>query len=161
MTGILGVLHSRSNSPRGQQKCSLPSKPSWDPSPVPMPNIRSTLAFRSRLLSDDYISRTPLPLGIRSKYFAYASPSWRSFSSNLRVMRKKNFVMDYYCMQMASIQTKYLKSPSKLRNIEEQIRSLHGKFVLKRLVDNAQDGEDVNGLLEDLREAVSDYMVRP
>ena len=76
-------------------------------------------------------------------------------------MRKKNFVMDYYCMQMASIQTKYLKSPSKLRNIEEQIRSLHGKFVLKRLVDNAQDGEDVNGLLEDLREAVSDYMVRP
>ena len=70
-------------------------------------------------------------------------------------------MMDYYCMQMTSIQTKYLKPPSKLRNIEEQLQSLHGRFVLKRLVDNAQDGEDVNGLLEDLREAVSDYMVCP
>ena len=29
-----------------------------------------------------------------------------------------------------------------------------------RFLDNAQDGEDVNGLLEDLQEAVNDYMVR-
>ena len=32
--------------------------------------------------------------------------------------------------------------------------------MLLRLVDNAQDGEDVSGLLEDLQEAVNDYMVR-
>ena len=32
--------------------------------------------------------------------------------------------------------------------------------MLLRIADNAQDGEDVNGLLEDLREAINDYMVR-
>lgn len=63
-------------------------------------------------------------------------------------------------MQIVFFQTKFSHPPSKLEKIEEKLRSLHGKFVLLRLPDNAQDGEDVNGLLEDLREAISDYMVR-
>ena len=63
-------------------------------------------------------------------------------------------------MQVVSIQIGFLNPPSKLKDIEEQLQSLHGKPVLLRLVDNAQDGEDVNGLLEDLREAIGDYMVR-
>ena len=40
-TGISGVPHSSSISPRGQPKHLVHSKPSWDPSPVSMPNIRS------------------------------------------------------------------------------------------------------------------------
>ena len=64
-------------------------------------------------------------------------------------------------MQVIPVQIGCLHPPSKLRDIEEQLQSLHGKFVLLRISDNAQDGEDVNGLLEDLREAVNDYMVRP
>ena len=64
-------------------------------------------------------------------------------------------------MQVVSVQTKFLNPPSKLEDLEEQLRSLHGKFALLRIADNAQDGEDVNGLLEDLREVVNDYMVRP
>ena len=63
-------------------------------------------------------------------------------------------------MRVVSVQTGYLNPPRKLKDIEEQLQSLHGKFVLLRIVDNAQDGEDVNGLLEDLREAINDYMVR-
>ena len=63
-------------------------------------------------------------------------------------------------MQVVSIQIGFLNPPSKLKDIEEQLQSLHGKPVLLRLVDNAQDGDDVNGLLEDLREATGDYMVR-
>ena len=53
-----------------------------------------------------------------------------------------------------------LKSSSKLKDIEEQIRTLHGKSAFQRLADSAQDNEDVNGLLEDLQEVVNDYMVR-
>ena len=63
-------------------------------------------------------------------------------------------------MQVASVQDGCLNPSSKLKDIEGQLRSLHEKFLLLRLVDNAQDGEDVSGLLEDLREAVNDYMVR-
>ena len=63
-------------------------------------------------------------------------------------------------MPVASVQDVCLNLSSKLKDIEEQLRSLHEKFLLLRLVDNAQDGEDVSGLLEDLREAVNDYMVR-
>ena len=37
---------------------------------------------------------------------------------------------------------------------------LGGKSALRRLADNVQDGGDVSGLLESLREAVDDYMVR-
>ena len=61
---------------------------------------------------------------------------------------------------MVSIQTRFLNPASKLKDIEEKLRSLHEKFVLLRLVDNAQDSEDVSGLLEDLQEAVNNYMVR-
>ena len=63
-------------------------------------------------------------------------------------------------MQVISIQTGCSKPPRKLKDIEERLRSLHGKPEHLQLADNAQDSEDVNGLLEDLQEAVSDYMVR-
>ena len=62
-------------------------------------------------------------------------------------------------MQVVSIQTGRSNPPRKLKDIEERLQSLHGKPVLLRLVDNAQDSEDVSGLLEDLQEAVNDYMV--
>ena len=62
-------------------------------------------------------------------------------------------------MQVISIQTGCSKPPRKLKDIEERLRSLDGKPALLRLTDNGQDSEDVNGLLEDLRETVHDYMV--
>ena len=63
-------------------------------------------------------------------------------------------------MREVFIRTRCLNPPSRLKGIDEQLRSLHGKFVLLRVVDNDQDGEDVSGLLEDLQQAVNDYMVR-
>jgi len=63
-------------------------------------------------------------------------------------------------MQAVFVQAQCSSSPSKLKDIEEQIRKLHGKSALLRLADSVQDCEDVNGLLEDLQEAVNDYMVR-
>ena len=63
-------------------------------------------------------------------------------------------------MQVASVQTGCLNLHSKLKDIEEQLRSLHEKPVPLRIIDNVQDSEDVTGLLEDLQEAVNDYMVR-
>ena len=48
---------------------------------------------------------------------------------------------------------------SKLKGIEEQLVSLGGKSAPLRFLDSAQDSEDVNGLLEDLQEAINDYMV--
>ena len=63
-------------------------------------------------------------------------------------------------MPVASVRDVCLNLSRKLKDIEEQLRSFHEKFLLLRLVDNAQDGEDVSGLLEDLREAVNNYMVR-
>ena len=63
-------------------------------------------------------------------------------------------------MQVVSIQFGYLNPPRKLKDIEEQLRLLHGKPVPLRFLDNVQDSEDVTGLLEDLQEAVNDYMVR-
>jgi len=62
-------------------------------------------------------------------------------------------------MQVVSVQTGYLNPPRKLKGIEEQLRSLHAKSALLRFVNNVQDSEDVSGLLEDLQEAVNDYMV--
>ena len=62
-------------------------------------------------------------------------------------------------MQVISIQTGCSNPPRKLEDIEERLRSLDGKPALLRLADNAQDSEGVNGLLEDLRDAVHDYMV--
>ena len=66
---------------------------------------------------------------------------------------------NYYCTQAVSVQTGYLNSPSKLKDIEGQLRPLHEKPVPLRFLDNAQDGEDVTGLLEDLQEAINDYLV--
>ena len=62
---------------------------------------------------------------------------------------------------MVSVQTRCLHLPSKLKDIGEQLWSLHEKAAILRLVDSAQDSEDVTGLLEDLQEAVNDYMVCP
>jgi hypothetical protein len=63
-------------------------------------------------------------------------------------------------MRAVHVLTRCLYPPSKLKDVEEQLRSLHEKSALLRFVDNAQDGEDVGGLLEDLQEAVNDYLVR-
>ena len=60
---------------------------------------------------------------------------------------------------MVSVQAEYSSIPSKLKDIEEQLRSLGEKSVPLRYLDNVQDGEDVGGLLEDLQEAVNDYLV--
>jgi len=73
---------------------------------------------------------------------------------------KRNVVKDYQCMQVVSVWTGRLNPPRKLEDIKEQLRLLHGKSAPLRYLDNVQDGEDVNGLLEDLQEAVNDYMVR-
>jgi len=53
-----------------------------------------------------------------------------------------------------------LKPPRKLEDIKEQLQALRGKSALLRVADNAQDSEDISGLLEDLQEVVNDYMVR-
>jgi len=63
-------------------------------------------------------------------------------------------------MRVVSTQTGCSNPPSKLEDIEEQLRSLREESALLRLVDNAQASKDVSGLLEDLQEAVGDYMVR-
>ena len=62
-------------------------------------------------------------------------------------------------MQVISIQTGCSNPPRELEGIEERSRPLGGKPAHLRLTDNGQDGEGVNRLLEDLREAVHDYMV--
>ena len=62
-------------------------------------------------------------------------------------------------MQVISVQTGCSNPPRKLKDIEERLGSLDGKPALLRLADNAQGSEGVNGLLEDLRDAVHDYMV--
>ena len=155
------MRHLRSMSPRGQPECLILSKLSLNPSPYSMINIRSIPAFYSRPSSDDHICRTPLPLRAGSKYSAHASLGWRSFSNNPQVMRRKrNFGKDYQCTQVVSVQTRCSNPPSKLEDIEVQLRSLREESALLRLVDNVQDGEDVNGLLDDLQEALNDYMVR-
>jgi len=73
MTGLLGMLQLWSVSQR-QLKHLVPSKPSRNPSPSSMLNIRFILTLCSRSFTDDYIFRTLLPLRTRSKYFARASP---------------------------------------------------------------------------------------
>ncbi|KAF9646350.1 hypothetical protein BDM02DRAFT_246803 [Thelephora ganbajun] len=47
----------------------------------------------------------------------------------------------------------------KFRGIEGQLRSLSEKPILQRLADHVQDGEEVSGLLEDIREIISDYQM--
>jgi len=63
-------------------------------------------------------------------------------------------------MQVISVQTGCLNPPSKFEGIEEQLQSLREESALLRFVDNVQVSEGVNGVLEDLQEAVNDYMVR-
>ena len=62
-------------------------------------------------------------------------------------------------MEAVSVQTWYLNPPRKFKNIEKQLQSLHGRPTLLRYLDNAQDNEDIGGLLEDLQEVVNNYMV--
>ena len=54
-----------------------------------------------------------------------------------------------------------LNPPSRLKGIEEQLQSLAGKSMPLWDFDSVQGSEDVNRLLDDLQEAVDDYMVRP
>ena len=63
-------------------------------------------------------------------------------------------------MQVASIQAGCLSPPRKLKDIGKRLESLLRKSASLRLVDNVQDNDDVSGFLEDLQEAVRDYMVR-
>ncbi|KAF9783483.1 hypothetical protein BJ322DRAFT_1156844 [Thelephora terrestris] len=46
-----------------------------------------------------------------------------------------------------------------LQSIEETLRSLHQKSMILRITNHVQDNEEVSGLLEDLREAISDYQM--
>jgi len=62
-------------------------------------------------------------------------------------------------MPVVSFLTRFSNPPRILKGIEEQLQSLGGKSMPLRYLDNVQDGEDVTGLLEDLQEAVNDYMV--
>ena len=75
--------------------------------------------------------------------------------------RKQNFVKGYQCMEVVSAHTRCSTPSSKLEDLEEQLRSLREESAILQLVDNTQDTEDVSGLLEDLQEAINDYMVRP
>jgi len=161
MTRFFGTPNLWPVSQRGQLNHLVPSKPSRNPSPISTLNIRFILVFCLRYFSDDYVSRIRLPSRTRSKYCAHASLCLRSFSRSLRVMRRrKNFVKDYQRMQVIPVQTGCLNPPSKLEDVEEQLQSLRGESALLRFVDNAQAGEDVNRILEDIQEAVNDYMVR-
>ena len=62
-------------------------------------------------------------------------------------------------MWMISVQAQYSHLFSGLKVIEDQLVPLSDKSVPLQILDNVQDGEDVNGLLEDLQEAVRNYMV--
>jgi hypothetical protein len=64
-------------------------------------------------------------------------------------------------MQAVSVQSGCSSPLSKLEDIEERLRSLREKSALLQVVDNVQDSADVGGILEDLQEAVNDYMVCP
>ena len=48
---------------------------------------------------------------------------------------------------------------SKLKQIEGQLRLLYEKGVFLRFAQQAEDDETSTRLLEDLREAISDYQV--
>ena len=63
-------------------------------------------------------------------------------------------------MQVVFVLTGCLNPPSRLKDIEEKLSSLGGKSVPLRYLDSAQDSKNVSGLLNDLQEAVNDYMVR-
>lgn len=52
-----------------------------------------------------------------------------------------------------------LSSSSKLDDIAIELRTLSENPESHQLVDNAQDDEEIYGLLEDLRAAINDYKV--
>jgi len=60
---------------------------------------------------------------------------------------------------MIYIQAECLNPPSKLKEVNEQLLLLGGNSNPLRYLDSVQDSEDVRGLLEDLQEAINDYMV--
>jgi len=62
-------------------------------------------------------------------------------------------------MEIASVWDECLNPLSTLKIIEGKLRSLGGKSATLRYLDDVQDSEDVGALLEDLQEAVNDYMV--
>ena len=161
MAGLLGAPHLWSALRRGQLKHLVPSNPSHNLYPFSILNIRFILKLCSSSFSDHCISRTLLPLRTRSKYSTHASLRWRNFSSSPQAMkRKKDSVKVYQCMQVVSVQAELSNPPSKLEDIEEQLRSLLEKSALLRFANNVQNSRNVSGLLEDLQEAFNDYMVR-
>jgi len=62
-------------------------------------------------------------------------------------------------MQVGSIYTGCSNSSSKLRGIGRQLQLLHRKSAPLQPTNGAQDGKGVSRLLEDLQEAVDNYMV--
>jgi hypothetical protein len=61
--------------------------------------------------------------------------------------------------QLVPIQTRRRVPPSKFEDIERQLRPLSKKSGMRQLADHVQGVKEVYGLLEDLRETVSDYQV--
>jgi len=68
--------------------------------------------------------------------------------------------MDCYSMSSSPPQTRCSTPSRKFEDIERQLRTLSEKPGLRRFADHAQDDEEVSGLIEDLRETISDYQVR-
>ena len=64
-------------------------------------------------------------------------------------------------MPVVSVQVGYSHLPSKLKDIEKRSGPLRDKFVFLRYLDSVQDSKDVSGFVENIREAIEDYMVRP
>ena len=68
-------------------------------------NFQVIFALFSKPLSNGYVSRTLSPSRTRSRYFARASPCWRSFSSKPQAMRgRQSFAKLYQGMRVVSAQ---------------------------------------------------------
>ena len=74
--------------------------------------------------------------------------------------RKRGAGMYCHGMSLSPILTRCSTPSRKFKDIEGQLQSLSEKPGLQRFVDHAQDDEEVSGLIEDLRETISDYQVR-
>ena len=88
-TVLSGAPPLWSISRRGQPNFSLPSRPSWNPSPLCMPNTRSAFTLYLIPFSDNRIRRTLSLLGIRLGYFALVLLHWGNSLSSPQVMRRK------------------------------------------------------------------------
>jgi len=64
-------------------------------------------------------------------------------------------------MQIIPVWTGGLNPPSRFKGIKEELQSFAGNSMPLRYFGGVQDGEDIGGLLDDLQEAIDDYMVRP